>query len=177
MTAAGKLYLTVAALVVVIVGFFLFRAHERQVGALEERNAALLVENKNLAGVVAADSQRLARIDTVRVYRQVTRADTVLQRLIDSSIVHHHDTVTVTREVLVEAKATIDSTKLVADACCRLAQDYKRRWQVADSLYQNTKRLAPSPLAPHFGVGAAAGINPQGKLDAVAGLTLTWKIP
>ena len=177
MSATAKLYAILGGVVLALVAVAAFIGHERQVGALQERNKGLLAENVALAQVIARDEAALLHKDTTTVFRNVVRQDTVLQRIIDSAIVHHHDTVTVTREVLVEAKAALDSTKGVADACCTLARDWKARWAVADSLYHNTLKLAPSAFVPHFGVGVAGGINPQGKLDAVAGLTLNWKIP
>jgi len=176
-TAAAKLYASIAGLVLVVGALLAMRAHERQIGALEERNAGLLERNRALSVFIVKDEQLLAHKDTVKVFRQVAIVDTVLQHIIDSAIVHHHDTVTVTREVLVEAKAALDSTAGVATVCCQLARDWKAKWATTDSLYKNVLKLQPSAWAPHLGVGVAAGLNPQGKFDAVAGLTLNWKIP
>ena len=177
MTDKFKIALIIAVLAAVVGGLFWFRARERELGALQEQNKSLVATNAILTARVHLDSIALAHKDTAVVFRNVVRSDTVLQHIIDSAIVHHHDTVTVTREVLVEAKAALDSTKGVADACCQLARDWKARWAVTDSLYRNTLKLAPSPWVPHFGAGAAAGVNPQGKFDAVAGITLNWKFP
>jgi hypothetical protein len=172
-----KLYLWGAVVVVLLVGYAAFIGHERQVGALNERNKSLLAEDVALRIVVARDDKALLRKDTAVVFRKVLRVDTLLQDKITESIRTQHDTILVTREVLVEAKAALDSTKGVADACCTLARDWKARWQVTDSLYRNTQKLEPSGWAPHLGLGAAAGVNYQGKLDAVAGLTFSWKLP
>lgn len=147
--------------VAIVLSTAAFAAHERTVGARDATITSLRHQNDTLRTVVAADSLALQRKDTVRVFRQVTRTDSVLQRIIDTAIVQHHDTVTVTRTVLVEAKAALDSTKGVADACCQLARDRGRRIAVLDSMNTALRASLPSPVKPWLdfglGVGACAG--------------------
>ena len=146
MTAQVKAYLWIALAVLVSGGYVAWRKVERDKGAAQAREGALLVENTTLKGIVVADSIALAHHDTAIVFRNVTRSDTVLQRIIDSAIVQRRDTVTVTRTILVEAKAALDSTKRVADACCQLARDYQRRYTVTDSLYRLAVGAQPNFL-------------------------------
>lgn len=146
-------------------------AHERAIGARDATIAQLQVTAKAQAVTIQRDSALLAHHDTALVFRNVVKSDTVLQRIIDSAIVHHSDTVWVTREVLVEAKATIDSTKKVADACCQLARDYKARAHTLDSLNTDLLKQIPSAgkawLDRGEGVLACAGsIWLAGKLKA-----------
>lgn len=149
MTAAQRTLAEIAVALAVLSATYLgWRAHERALGARDATIGQLQRTTAALAVKLQADSALLAHHDTVRVFQQVVHADTVLQRLIDSAIVHHTDTLVVTREVLVEAKATIDSTKRVADACCQLARDWKARWFSTDSLYRLVLAKVPSAATP-----------------------------
>ncbi len=157
----NKLYVGGGILVALGLALAALVAHERVVGARDAEIENLKAHGLAQDTVIALDAQRLAKIDTVKVFRQVVKSDTVLQHLIDSSIVHHTDTVTVTREVLIEAKAALDSTKKTADACCLLARDYKARWAIADSTVKELMKKVPSAGKPWIdrgeGVLACAG--------------------
>ena len=137
-----------AVLVVACFVYVFWRHEERAIGARDVRIAQLQAHSDSQAVQVAADSVIVVKHDTTRIYRNVVRADTVLQRLIDTAIVHHHDTVWVTREVLVEAKASADSAKAAAQACCTLAHDWQRRWATTDTLYRLTLKQVASPAKP-----------------------------
>ncbi len=136
-------------------------AHERAIGARDEQIKQLKGTIAQQAVTITADSQALVRVDTVKVFRQVVKSDTVLQRFIDTAFVHHHDSVFVPVQVLVESKATIDSTKKAADACCRLARDYQARAASLDTLNRDLLKKIPSSGKPWLdrgeGVLACAG--------------------
>ncbi len=169
MTAQVKLYASIIALIAVVAAFVASRAHWRADGARAAEVAQLKRTTAAQAVTITADSQRLAKIDTVKVFRQVVKSDTVLQRLIDSAIVHHTDTVMVTREVLVEAKATIDSTKKAADACCQLARDWKAKALSSDSLVHFYQVQIPSVAKPWLDRG-------EGVLACVGAVWLAGKL-
>lgn len=143
-----KVYLILGALLIVITGYLLWRGHERSLGAVQAQNAALLHENAAFKDSLAHDETALQKHDTVLVYQRVSRTDTVLQHLITTATVEKHDTVWVPKTVLVDAKATLDSTKRVADACCQLARDYKASWLRSDSVNKVLFREIPSSAKP-----------------------------
>ena len=157
MTTTVKLWLGAGSLGMVVLLASLFVAHERAIGARDAELKSLHAENAALQVVIAADSTALVRIDTVKVFRRVVQTDTVLQHLIDTAVVHHTDTVTVTREVLVEAKAALDYTKDVADACCKLAHDYKARNAVLDSTVKAMLKNQPLKVKPWVDRAEGAG--------------------
>ena len=123
----------------VIVLFFIFRAHWRADGARDAEIATFKAAGKAQQVTIKTDSVILVKHDTVKVFRDVARTDTVLQSLIDL----RHDTVWVTREVLIEAKAALDSTKKTADACCQLARDYRAKAATLDSLNKDLLKKIP----------------------------------
>lgn len=141
LSIAIKPYLYGAAIFAVVGGAGWIVKRERDIGARDARIAQLQVNDKAEKVVIAHDSVTLIKHDTVRVFQAVVHVDTLLQSLIDL----RHDTVWVTREVLIEAKATLDSTKKVADACCQLARDYKARAASLDSLNRQLLKAIPSP--------------------------------
>ena len=166
MTLPLKDWLMAGGLVAVIAGGVYVRQYERHQGELAAITKPLLAELASLRDKIRADSVLVVQHDTTKVYRQVVRSDTVLQRLIDTAVVHHRDTVVVTREVLVEAKAALDSTKGVADACCTLARDRGKRLAAQDSLILVLRAQAPSFLSRHLSVGVGYGaLLASGKLE------------
>lgn len=175
----AQLKLAAIALALAFVGasYVTWRSYEREQGAAAFVNRGLKAENDSLKGQVARDSLALQKRDTALVFRTVRTQDTILQRIIDTAIVHHRDTVTVTREVLVEVKAALDSTKGVANACCMLARDLGSRNRVLDSLYRNAVAAQPSlaqrrlAVTVGYGCSEAAGKGQCGPA-VVAGLRL-----
>ncbi|HEX7828660.1 MAG TPA: hypothetical protein VF787_03355 [Thermoanaerobaculia bacterium] len=153
-----KLARIVGAAAALFLVYVLWRGHERAIGARDAQIKTLESANALLRTAVATDSLVLVKKDTAVVFRRVLHTDTLLQRLIDTALVHHTDTVTVTREVLVEAKAALDSTKGVADACCTLARDRGRRIAVLDSLNLDLLKRVPSPAKPWFDRAIGAGV-------------------
>ena len=133
-------------------------AHERAIGARDAEIKQLKATTATQAATIAKDEQALTKIDTVKVFRQVVRIDTVLQHRIDTAIVHHVDSVFVPVTVLVEAKAAIDSTKKAADACCQLARDWRGRWATTDSLYKLVLKTVPSSAKPWVDRAEGAGV-------------------
>jgi hypothetical protein len=157
---------SLAGLGLIILLYVFWRGEERAKGAAQIISAQLLQENKALKDTIKHDEATLQHHDTVVVFKQVVHTDTVLQHLITQSIQEKHDTVVVTREVLIEAKAALDSTKQVADACCKLAHDYKIQWQHTDSLNQIFRRQIPSPAKPW--IDRAAGFLTCGAVAWIA---------
>ena len=116
MISLSAVYKGIAGVVVVALAIFLYSAHERSVGALDAKLSQ--AETQVHALSKTADSlENLFRVDTVVLTKRITKIDTILQHLIDTAVVHHHDTVTVTREVLVQADSTIRYCKAVLSEC------------------------------------------------------------
>lgn len=167
LTVKGQQYVGIAvvALAVLAVVFVTGRCAGERAGKLGAEATQLKANVKTEQAVVVHDSVVLVKHDTVKVFQNVTRSDTVLQRLIDL----RHDTVLVTREVLIEAKAALDSTKTVATACCQLARDYKAKAASLDSLNQRLAKLIPWSGKPWLDRGegvlvCAAAVWGAGKL-------------
>lgn len=126
-----------------------------------------------------ADSlQAVFRVDTVRLTKWLARWDT-LRVGIDTLL--QHDTVTVpvevVRTIIASADTTIRECHSVLSTCEQGWLTAKQQVLTLQTALAKTQQLQPSVLMPRFGFGVAAGVNPQGKVDAVAGLTFSWKLP
>ena len=156
MTATAKLYLIGAALVALLIGYAGWRREVRQ-DAVREMVLAQS-EAKVKAISKSLDSARaLYRVDTLRVNRQITRTDTLLRRLIDTAVIHHRDTVWVTREVLVAADSTIRACAVTLAACGRLRALEQERGDSLASQVRLLKAARPSILT-RCGISAGYGV-------------------
>ena len=164
------------ALVVAVSAFGGFVGHERAVGRLEVAVADDVTVMKALRR--NGDSiQVVYRTDTVQSVQRLTHTDTVLARIVDTAIVHHHDSVYVSVATVAHADTSIHACLVIKADCEQGWANAKLQVQTLSAELQKVKQLQPSPWLPHLGVGVAAGINTQSKFDAVAGLTFAWKIP
>jgi hypothetical protein len=153
-----------------------FAAHERQVGALTVAVADDVTVVKHWQAVADTAAGRL-RVDTLRLVQRLNHTDTALVLRIDTAVVHHVDSVFVPVQVLVQADSAIRSCRVTVSDCEAYGAAQKARGDALTAELGKVKALQPSPLLPHLGLGVAAGINTQSKFDAVAGLTVSWKIP
>lgn len=142
-----KVYGYVGLMVALIGGYTAFVAHERAVGARDERIVGLTVRGDSLVAVIRADSLRFAKRDTVRLFARIDTGHTVIQRLIDTARVYHTDTVQITVERLVTIDSTLRACKEGVQECAQLASDRARRIQVLDSLVGTLKQSQPGFLA------------------------------
>ena len=147
MTALTKIYLAFAAAIVLALGAWRWTAYEQAIGARDARIASLVTRSAELIDKIGADSVRLAKRDTVRLWRTITEVDTVLQRIIESSIQRRVDTVTVERKVLVTADSVIRACRLTVQDCATLANSQASRIKVLDSLVRNLKQVPQGWLA------------------------------
>ncbi len=177
MTGGTKLALAVAALLAAVSALLGYRfAVERSEAAALRASITVLELRADSLTKKATALEGQYRVDTVKLTKQVTRTDTVLQHLITESVRDHHDTITVTREVLVQADSTIKACRIVQSECeAGWANERQLRATLQAQIDSMTKLdKTKRSVVPAFGVGAAAGVNPQGKFDAVAGVTLGW---
>lgn len=165
MTAAQVRLAVEAALVVAVVVLVVnLMDAQHRAKAAEQALAGLKAENTVLAKQTSADAAALAHKDTVKITRQIVRADSSLLGILDSlkrvrpKVDSLHDTVTVERRILVQAHEAIDSAKAVGDACCKLAHDWKARWVVADSMYRVTISAQPNLLQRRLSLTAGYGL-------------------
>lgn len=147
-------YVVAAAIAILGTALGLFIHYERGIGARDIQNVSLKHTDASLEKKIAAESIVVVHMDTVKVFRKVFLTDTVLQNLIDQRT----DTVYVTRDVLIETKATLDKAKDVADACCSLARTRAARIAVLDSLNANLEKQIPSKAKPWFDRAIGAGV-------------------
>lgn len=116
MISLSAVYKGLAGVVVVALAIFLYSAHERSVGALDAKLSQAEAQVHALSKT--ADSlEGLFRTDTIRLIKQITKTDTLLRHIIDSAYITQRETVTVTREVLVQADSTIRYCKAVLSEC------------------------------------------------------------
>lgn len=176
MTTGQKAIAGLIALGIVLAGTAGVKSHLEADGAVQYavRDDVAVMKVLRAAGNAISS---VYRTDTLRLVQQVATHDTMVQHLIDTAIVEHHDTVSVPVQVLVDDQQTIKACMVVRTEC--EAGWANARAQVADlsAQLQKVKQLQPSPWLPHPGLGVAAGINPSGKFDVVAGLTFAWKFP
>lgn len=172
-----KLYLAILATVATVAGFFTFRAVERGYGA-RDAQIAQLKQGVDSLTKVAARVDTLIVHDTIR-FTKVEKVYDSARAVVETKWLH--DTipvpVTVVREIVKDADSTILACKVTVSDCMKEVGVQKDMVANLTQQIRLLKQQQPSTIVPHFGFGAAAGINPQGKLDAVAGLTLNWKIP
>jgi hypothetical protein len=158
-----KLWGGLGAVVLVFALYLGWRNYERRIGKLELETASLNKENANLRGVIASDSVALAKRDTVKLFARIDTGHTIIQRLIDTAVVHHTDTVKVTVERLVTIDSTLKACRDTARDCAKLATDRGRRIAVLDSLVGVLKASQPGFLSKYGGravwgiVGAGVG--------------------
>ncbi len=145
-------------LVVVSAGYAGWRQYERNIGKRDLQIAQLEQSAKRLDSIIRVDSVRFAKRDTVKLFHTIAQTDTILQRLIDTAIVHHQDTVIVERRVLVTADSAIKACRETVTDCAKLAESRAVRIRQLDSLLQLTKGQRPSILS-RCGVSGGYGVQ------------------
>ena len=117
------------------------------------------------------------RVDTVRFFQNVTHSDTVLTRIVDTAIVHHHDTVSVPVTVLVQADSAIRVCRVTVSDCMAYGVAQKARGDSLDAALGNANKAKPDFFQRHlaltFGYGAVAN---GGKVLTGPAVSLGWKL-
>lgn len=169
MTESQKITTAIVALVILVSAGWAYTIHERSVGARDARIAVLEATNAKLVGQIGADSVTFAKRDTVKLFRNIGRIDSVITTLLradtislhDTLHVHHTDTVRVERQVLVTIDSTIRACRVTVSDCAQLANDRAARIRVLDSLVANLKQTSPGFFArwgQRLAWGAAGGL-------------------
>lgn len=172
----NKALLSLAALAVAVLLYLGWRTEQRAIGKLEyavKDDVTVIKKLDKRQDSIAV----VYKTDTLRLTKQLTAHDTILTHLIDTAIVHHHDTVSVPVQVLVNAQDDIKACMVVKKTCEEGWASTKDEIVTLKAELGKVKRLEPSGWLPHFGVGGAAGVDVHGKPNAVVGLTLNWKLP
>lgn len=172
----GKVYVVGGLIVALGAGYGLWSAHLKAVGARDERIKGLVVENGTLKTVITADSLRLAKRDTVRLFAKIDTGHTIIQTLIDTAHVYHTDTVKITVEKLVTIDSTIRVCRETVSECAKLANDRGRRIAVLDSTVAALMKNRPGILS-RCGAGAGYGVTlAGGKVQAGPTVTIGCRL-
>ena len=117
------------------------------------------------------------RVDTVRLVQTLHRSDTVLTRIVDTAIVHHHDTVSVPVTVLVQADSAIKVCRVTVSDCMAFGAAQKARGDALDAALANANRNKPDWFQRHLSLTAGYGVvAASGKAEIGPALTFGWKI-
>lgn len=120
---------------------------------------------------VAATAEGKLRVDTVRLVQTVSRADTILSRIVDTAIVHHHDTVSVPVTVLVQADSAIRVCRVTVSDCMAYGAAQKARGDSLDAALGNSKKAQPDFFQRHLAVTVQYGaVVSGGKVYAGPGV-------
>lgn len=120
----------VLIVLVLIVSLWAYSAHLKSVGALNERLAQNAAHVRTLDSALKVERAKFS-VDTVKVFRRITRIDTLLTEVVKSDTLKLTDTVKVTVEVVREAVATLNACRETVRTCGELRALEQRR---ADSL-------------------------------------------
>lgn len=160
MTPVAKWVPWLVALAVVAIGFGGFISYERALGRAEEAGKVSAHRADSLAKELVGARAKL-QVDTVRLFKRVSRTDTLLNEIVRSDTLRLTDTVKVTVEVVREAVATLNACRETVRTCGEVSRMEKAR---ADALAEQVaalKKLQPSTLGTvaKFGLAALAGFG------------------
>lgn len=126
---------------------------------------------------VADTANGKVKLDTVRLVQRLTHADTVLQNVIQESVREHHDTVTVTREILIAADSVVRSCRVTVSDCVAYGAAQKARGDALGAALANAKKAQPDFFQRHlaFTIDYGAVVS-GGKVYAGPGVAIGWKL-
>lgn len=125
----------------------------------------------------ALTAQGKLRVDTVQLVQRLTHSDTILSRIVDTAIVHHHDTVSVPVTVLVQADSAIKVCRVTVSDCMAYGAAQKARGDALDAALANAKKAQPDFFQRHlaFTINYGAVVS-GGKVLAGPGVAIGWKL-
>ena len=126
---------------------------------------------------VADTANGKLRVDTVRLVQRLTRSDTVLSRIIDTAVVHHHDTVSVPVTVLVEADSGLRVCRVTVSDCMAYGAAQKARGDALDAALANANRAKPDFFQRHLVLTAGYGaVSNGGKVLTGPTVSIGWRV-
>ena len=162
MTAAKWQFAGILTALAVAVGVFLHvraDAHTSTVAARAQADDVTLAQHWQ---AVADTAQGKVRIDTIHLTRTLTRAETTLARIVDTAIVHHHDTVSVPVTVLVQADSAIKVCRVTVADCTAYGVAQKARGDALQAALTESDKQKPDWLQRHLSLAGGYGCTVSG---------------
>ena len=162
MTAAKWQFAGILTALAVAVGVFLHVRADAHQAATAARFAQDDVTVAKHWQAVADTANGRLRVDTVRLVQRLTHSDTVLSRIVDTAIVHHHDTVSVPVSVLVGADSAIRVCRVTVTDCMAYGAAQKARGDALAAEAANLKREQPDWFQRHLSIAGGYGCAVSG---------------
>lgn len=103
--------------------------------------------------------ERVFRVDTVRLYRKIAIVDTLLRTRIDSAIIQHTDTVTLTLREVAQIDTAIKACRETVLTCGELNAAKSRQIEALNAEIRAMQKAKPSAFGNAVRYGLALGVG------------------
>lgn len=120
---------------------------QREIGRREVLTAQAVHARDSLARVLKAKDGQFQR-DTVRIVRSIATVDTLIQRQIDTAVVHQTDTVKITVQEATAIQDTLRSCRSVVRDCADIQRDLRGMLRADSAIIKTLRASVPGAITP-----------------------------